>query len=583
MKIKGFKGKKSIAITVLAVLIIAALGAASYFIFLNKPPRDYYLQTESKNFRKYSEHIKRTYKDFYSYQKPYLDSRYKNRVELTADIKSDGDKPFGLENSRNIFDIVKRCKLIVDSSTDPAAKESLTRLSLSLENAPLIDATAYLKDKVLGFTVPVLLPDKYFTVNTDRMDEVYSRFDIPFRPKKAVKMSDIAKTVSYSDSEFDKVIKDYGAFISGLIEEKDVRYGRNVTLRVGNEKIKARQIEVTLGSDKTKKLVQTLLDKAASDDTLIKLTYGNYADVIGLFDEAGLFQVINALDSTGYLKLNDSEKALVNGLNVKKDISAFKGIIRELSSKANFDGGLKMIVTVDGAGNILDRRVSANVSSGPQAKANIEIHTGSNDVKNDDFRNGFCSLRINRKGESGDQLTQVWNISSNITPAAKNGDKKGKVEAGYSESVNNQEKYAFQAKFDLSKNTDETTMKTNNKIVYNIQTTEGKSDVTGKFSGELITESWKNNKQKTRNANSTFTVNADMPSLGLKNTSLKLRIASEDKFGINFKLPEVQAANAIDLNTISDADLAKVEEQIMASFGTFYLKNKPIFDAVSGQ
>lgn len=39
----------------------------------------------------------------------------------------------------------------------------------------------------------------------------------------------------------------------------------------------------------------------------------------------------------------------------------------------------------------------------------------------------------------------------------------------------------------------------------------------------------------------------------------------------------------MDLNAATQQDLDKIEMEIMASFGAFYLNNKPIFDAILGQ
>lgn len=587
MRILNKINKKMIIIISISVLTAAALLATAYLTMFSKQARQFYLEAEAKNFKKYSDQIKQIYGDFYSDQKPYIEGNYKKRVEVTADIKSEDTKIFGLSNAQGIFDIINKCKVVVDSKNNPAVNAGLTNISLLLEKAPLIDITVFKKDRQLGFTVPVVLPDKYFTLNLDKLDDVYDRFYkrydlLPIKPKRVVSAVGMAKTIRFSNEELDSTAKNYGTFISALLEDKDVQYGKNVIIKIGNEVKKGREVAITLDSVKTKKLLQGIAEKMSNDDVLLKMTYENYADVIKMLDEAGLFQALKVFDEQGYLKINDTVKGLLNTLNIKKDIPGFKGALKKFLSDVDYPDGLKMTVVIDSSGNILDRKVTINASSNDNAGRVININTGTNDVKNDNFKTGICSIKLIDTLKDGNTYTREYSINSTIIPTGKN--EKGGIVINYTGKKNDNLELSTQVNLDIDRNTDELTMKDNSTVKYVVRWAKDKNSSEGdKLSGELSSVSWKNNKLKTRNKNTTLTMNADLPSSGLKNTSLKLDFKKEDKFDIGeFQLPQLSNSNTIDLNNVTDKDLEKVEGEIEASFGTFYLKNKPIVDAVMG-
>lgn len=581
--INKLKNKKLI-IASISVMVAAALAAAGYFVLSKKSAREFYLESEAKNFRKYSDHLKKLYRDFYASQEPYMDSRYRKRAELTADIKAEGDSPFGIAKAQNIIDIIEKCKVIINTKNNPKGKESLTNLSLLIEKSPIIDAIAFTRDGKLGFTVPVLTPDRYFMLDINRVDEVYNRFNIPFRPKRFVKKADIAQTIKFNDTELDEIAKEYGSLISGLIEEKDVKYGKNVVLKVGGKEVKGREVVVTLGSDKTKKLIRQALDKASEDNRMLRLTYENYADILGLVGDTGLLQLVDVLNETGYLQLNENIMAILESMDIKKNLEGFKSDIKEFGSKSGYPEGLKMALVLDKSGNILDRKVSVSFirSSGGQ-KSSIDIHTGSNDIKNDNFKNGFFTLRLTKTGPGGEKLLDALTINSKLTATPKNEDEKGRVELIYEKNKGGNVEFAVAAGVDIDRSTDRLTLKRNNIMKYNIEVHGDSPDITDRFYGEISMVSGENKKQKTRNTSTGIVVNADLPSFGMKPLVLKFNLVQEDRFDIQeFSLPEVQAARSVDLNTIPDADLKKVEEEIMASFGTFYMSNKSLIDSVTG-
>lgn len=581
---KFFKNKRVIVIAAV-ILVLAAAVTTVCFLLPGKSAREFYFEAESRNFKKYADQIKNSYKSFYTGQEPYMTGIYKRRMEVTADIGSGNDSLFGLKNAKGIFDLVKRLKLVADTKTNTADKTSMTVYSLLLEKTPFIDAEFISKDNRLLFTVPVLTPDRYFSINKDRIDEVYDRFKIPVKPKKALSLTGAANTLKFDSTEFDGIAADFGGYISQFIGEKDVKYGKNVDVVISGRKTTGREVSVTLDGKKCSGLLKGLAAKAGSDETLLKLTYGNFADLIKMLDDAGVFQLIDFLDNKGIVVLNDSERNFMNAVNIKKDIDGFKKKVEGAFNGFDSSQGLEMTLVVDKSGNILDRKASMlleNIKSGTWY--NVDIHSGSNSLVYNDSRNRFLDITLKTVTAAGKNYKQHMKLDSALAPPSRNGDGRGSVILSFDSGAEGAVQSADTIRLDFDSSIDALTLKKTNAIKYDIEMKGTVTSAADKMSGTINTVSWENNKLKTKNRNTSLTLNADLPSFGIKGLTAVLNLNGEDKFGLEpFTLPEAQASNTVDLNTATDAELEKVQNEILASFGTFYITNKPIIDAVLGK
>lgn len=576
-----FKNKRLMTIAI-GVLILAAIGTAVWLTLFNKSARQAYLEAEGRNFKLYAQQLEKAYKAFYEDQKPYMESSYKKRLEFTADIKSDSKAPFGIQNAENILDVLRRCKFILDMNNKPETNQSRTKLSLLVEKAPFLDAQAYTKGNEMGFTVPVLLPDKYFTVSLDRLDQVYDRFAIPLRPKRVVKSVDIAKTVNFSEDKLDGILKEYGTLLSQVLKDKNVRYGDRVTVEIDGEERKGRQIIISLSSEETKTLAKEVVNKIISDEAFLGVTYENYINTVKLFDEGGFFQVHKVLDDLGYLELNEILQKYIENMNVKKPAKDFVKDIEAYMVDADFPDGLEMVLVIDASGKILDRIAKTSVSGKNNKKVLLDLHSGTNAAEADSLANGFADIKVSydREGVGTQQLG--WAVSTDIDADEKKQSKKGRIEINHLRIVNGAEEFAIQAKLDIDSGINEATLKRVSRTNYDISFSGVDPKLIDRFYGELKNDSWRNNKQKTRNSNYSLTMNFDLPTLDLKNTVVRFDLKQEDRLAVNFDLPEPGEQERINLDNISDKDLNKVTEEVLKSFGVFYLQNKPIFDALMG-
>lgn len=581
-----FRSRRKIFI-IAGVLLAAAGIFLAAKLFWGTDARSFYFKAESRNFEKYSQWINKNYTSFIEKQRPYMETAYRRRIELTADIKSDG-KPFGLNNADRLFDLIKRSKLVVDTKRQPQEGMSISDVALLIEKTPFMDAELFSKAGMLYFTVPVLMPEKYFSVKFDKIDEVYDKFSIPVKPKRLVKGADIAKTLKFDEPAFDESAKKLGDIFSKLITEDAVKYGQEKELTISGQTVKGREVLVSLDGASATTLLGELVAYTATDEMLLSYTYGNFADLSTMLDDAGLFRLFEYLEDTGFIVLNENIKGLVNGFNIRKDLEGFKKYLKEILRGYALKDGVKMTVVIDKAGNILDRKLTLNLTAPEGSKSfRADINTGSSSTVFEDCRNRFVKIVVTETGTGGNANAggSGKTIELLVTPVFAKPDGtgiQGNITLSYAVTAQGGIKSGADISLDISGQTDNITLKRNNIIKYQVKIYgEGGED---NLDGELNSVAWNNKKLNTANSTTKISVHANLPSFGIKDLSAAVNLAGEDRLGIEpFTLPEVQQSAVTDLNAATGKDLDRIEMEMMASFGTFYLTNKPVFDAILGQ
>ncbi len=578
-----FKNKKARLAAVLAMVAVLAAGGVIYFLLGGKSARDFYLDAEGKNFQQYAQWMKKTHADFKEARQPYKTGNYKSRTEITLDVK--GEEGAASDKTANgLLDVLGKCKLVVDSRNSPVDKWNLTELSLLLEKTPFLDAEVFSKGRELYFTVPVFTPDRYFKLDTGRLEEVYDRFNIPVKPLRVPSLVDAADAIELDAEVFDSLLGEYGGFISQGIKDEDVSFGKTVETEISGQSAKGREVSVNLNKAAFTALLNGLSAKAGGDDVFARLTYGNFAAVAEIVDEAGIFRLFDYLEETGALALNETEKALLQAVNVKKDlVDGFKKELGGLFESCDFTDGLKMDLIIDRSGNILKREAviaMKNIASGTEYE--VTIHTGTNSLKHNDYRNRYLEVEIVTKSGDEGGSRQYFRFQPQLEPSSKDGNR-GKIGISWGIDTDSGIHSSTTVGLKLDASTDELTSKENSSVAYTIEMEGNNEGQPEKLTGEVKTSRWKNNKLKTRNQTTALAINAELPDFGVTGFSAVLNLAREDRLEMEaFTLPEA-AAGVVDLNTATDEELDKVWEEIMGSFGTFYMINKSIVDAVLGE
>jgi len=576
--------KKAIVIAV-CLILLAVLAAVAYPFLSEKSPRQLYIDVERNNYKKYSEQIKKIYNNFISSQKPYMESRYRSRFELTTDMDSESSEIFGIQNVYGIIDAINKSKLVTDVRTDPSNNESLVQIELLLDKSPLFGVEAFVKDRQVGISAPLFMPGTYFLIDMKKADDVYDRFNIPVRPKRFLRNVDIAKALRFDESKLDEIGEEYGNLVSNLIENEDVKYGDTEVFKIGDEEIKVRELVVRLDNNKTWTLFSSILEKAVDDELLLDLVFGNYNRLVELIDETGFFQAYDLLEDKGIMELNDFFKEILKAVRTRRDMGGLKSKIEEFRKAVRYPDGFEMRLIVDNSGNILDRKIHVSCKTDRSDSVyTVDVHSAANSLKSKSFFDDrFIRLEFSETDGSGKKFAKIFEINTNTKPGLRSEESGKTVEVTVLNIDNGTEKNAIHADFDIHETTDRLTLKKTGTTKYDIEVSADNAEIVDSFNGEIYYEKSRNDKLNTINTKTDIKFNTRLTSFGLKDISFRFKLAREDRFGIDpFELPDPREKRVIDLNNATDDELAGVQRDILASFGAFYLENKSLIDGIMG-
>lgn len=576
---KGLWTKKKIIIA--SAVILAVLGTAAAIAFFGRTDaRQMYFKAESGNFNKFLDFIDSKYNALKNSQQPYINSAYRRRTEYTADISS-GGKPFGMNNADRLFDVIKNSKLIVDTKRQPVKDHAVSDISLLIERAPFIDTQVSTQNGKLYFTVPVLLPERYFSADLDDLDEVYDKFSVPVRPKRLVNLADIYRALEYEKASLSEAANKAGDIFAGAITDDAVSFGENKEITIGGKTVQGNEVVIKLDSSSATALLRDLTSFLADDKTLLSYTYGNFANISEMLDDAGLFRLSEFLDKSEVVVLNEKEKAFVKKINVTKDTEGFAKALKAVLDKYTLSDGLDMTVFIDRSGNIVNRELSINMASAEAGRSfRLDLKSGAagnNDsLKEDSFIGRYCNIKITQP----DKTTEI-NYVPELEKTEESGIN-GAVAFNYKTAETGKEEAGVDIKLNVSGSTDTKTLKKNKIIKFDVNIYG--SDGSGVLHGDLDRTTWSNKKMSTLNSKTTLSVQADLPTFGIQDLDAVLDIKGEDTINIDgFTMPDMTNKDVTDLNLATDSDLDRLQKEIIASFGGFYFTNKPIFDAILNQ
>lgn len=563
---------------VLGILLVAAVIYFAVSQLSKADAEDFYFAAEGKNFEKIALEVDEYYTTFIEKQKPYKEVDYRRRTEITADIQT-GVDTFGLSNSVQVMELIRKAKLVIDSKVQPKSGASVTEGTLLIEKAPFLDAELLIDKEMLYLSVPVVMPGKYYSAKLNQLDEVYDKFSVPIKPKKLVNELVIAENLNFDLKAFAGAAGKLGDVFKKYMTKDTVQYGKDKDLTISDQLLEGREVLVSLNEESATSLLHELASAISEEDVLIRYLYGNYADLSTLFGDAGLFSLLGYFDETGAVTFNDSEKGLIDQLYVEKDIEGFKKSFRDLFNSYRLKNGLQMKIIIDKAGNILDRKLKLDFIEQKGNKSfTVDINTGSSNKVFEDVRNRFANVTVT-DADNG-KITELQLRPVFGKPTGSESD--GTIHALYAVTTQAGVRNEIDLNIRMSGKIDELTQKKNQVIQLQAQVTGETGN--GSVDGEWTNLSWENKKLNARNNTSKLSFKVSLPFLGIDNFSAVLNVAREDRLGIEpFTLPVIKTDTITDLNAATEKDLARLELEVMASFGTFYLSNKPIFDAFMGE
>lgn len=574
--------RKSVIIISLCIIFAAVLAYIIYSAVSRKSTTEIYLDAESKNFERIVNKIEGYYASFVEKQKPYMEGPNRSRTEITADIKG-AEELLGLKNAGQVSGIINRAKLIIDTRTQPQKGISAAEASLLLERTPFLNAELYSDGRTIWFAVPEIMPGRYFSTQRDRLGDLYDRFSIPVKPMDTISGPKIAKSLVFDREPLMASAKKLGDIFTGYFTDETVTLKGKLDFAAGEKTFEGLEFHIYLNEERASSLFRELFTAVSEDEVLLKHVYGNYANMTALLDDAGLFRLFGYLDDTGTMTLSDYERKIVDRLSESKDIDAFGSRLKQLAVDYRLKDGLIMKVVTDKDGNILAREIMLDISNIKGGTSyNLDIFTACSNEVLDDIRNRKVSITLVEYGGEENRTTELSVVPVFEKTDGAGADTRGKIDIMYAVTGANGIRNQMDIGLDISGGLDQKTQRRNRTIKIDAKITGETGD--GSVSGTLSNMSWSNKKQKTTNSVTSIDISADLPFLNINDFSARLDIKDEDSFDIgDFPLPDMGRENVMDLGTASDEDLNRLEMEVMASFGAFYLNNKYIFDAFFGQ
>lgn len=596
------KSSNNKAMILMTFVILAA--AVVYIAIVMRPESaaELYLNAEKRNFNRILQAIDNKYSSFMAKQEPYLENPYRRRIELTADIEP-GIGTFTGKSGFKTVDFIKAGKLVVDTVHSHSDGVSAAEASLLVKKTPFMGMELFTGEGKLFCSIPVLMPDRYFSARLDELDEVYGKLSLPVKPKKLLDNVAIAQVLKFDKSAFTEAAGKMAGIFKKYVTGDDVKYGRDKEVTISGRTFKGKEVIISLSEEAATPLFRELARTAAVGGPLLEYIYGNIAGLSGLLDDAGVFRLLEYLDETGAVIFSDYEKNTISSLRIDKDIGVFAEVLKEAAENYRLSDGFSMALVMDGDKNILERRLTLEVigtAERDKSSYTLEIRTGSSNTRFEDARNRFVDIVLTEHGATGkaagagetvgadkadtDRAAPVKTTELRIMPSFEKTagtETKGTVEVRYvireGASVT-----GFDLKLDISESMDGETQKRNRitRFWADIFGDAGK----GALEGSIDSYSWENKKMNSKNYTSNINFVINLPYQDINNFSASLYLAGEDRFGIEApKLPDMNQESVTDLNTATQEDIDKIKAEALASFGEFYLSNKALFDSILGQ
>lgn len=570
---------KSKTFIIAAAIVVIAAACSAYFLLRGNSAKSYYIKAERKSFVKYSEMIKRSYKDFVDKLTPHTLENSGARHELRLKLKP-VNGPAGASVPSQTAELIGKAKIVIDTKYKPLSDESLSNISLLFERSPLIDGVFFTKNETMSFTIPAIIPERYLSVDLSDTAPLYGRLGLPVRLGKLPRPGELLNSVRFSNDSWDNALKKLGSILSSYIDDTDVRFEGKASSAANYQK-GGKKLTVMLDSTKTERLAAGLSEWMSSNKDFAGLTYGNYANMVGLLGKTGIFETFESLEKSGAFVLNDYLAHLMTAMKGANDQSIIAGEI-ERAGRYKFPEGFKMEVLIDRSGNIIRRNASLKYTMPDGTTGAIQYSSENGDSRYNILENGSVAIKsiiLN----NGLMREKSLNIRTERLPVASKDKGSRKIVMSY--DVLEDAKTIFGINVVLEPDTilDETTGSKITDTGYRIEMRGNGSNIADTLTGQLRTSLRENKKTKVKNLATSLVLKADMPSLDIPETEVELEITTEKKLGIeDFSFPDITGKKITDLNKASDMEIEQIQKDVIASFGAFYMNNKSLFDVFGG-
>ncbi len=537
-------GKKKtyvILVSIIAVIIIAAI-AAFVAINSNKNVKDLYFQTEIKNFADLMNEIQKKRIDVENKYKPFKEKPSRSRYEISVKI-SDAAKDVGSNSnnssknnsgsfinlSRQAIEIINNAKLIYNLRYDLGKGMNMTTLSFLLAGQNIVDINTLSQDEIIGLQIPVIY-DKYFVMDKNNISGALNKFGLDIPLKSIISPSQLKDAATFSEEETKNLFTDYINFLQESISNQNISMSKNVEIQeLQNPSITSGNQQESKKTGKYNIFKIQLSEEEFKPVALKTINFlcsdSRFADMTS----GNITSILNLIESTGILNTVSSADSLLDEIKNYSDMEKLKSILTDFINNTAFPDGFNMTLITDLKGNIVDRKIDFSSQGQDEPVRKYNIHAGSFFTKvtieqgssEDSSNNALIEFEKVRKNTEGDAYMHIYCVN-NIWPD-----------------------------FDLTINLDK--------------------------------ESSEDNKRKAINTNYLIDINLSADALGLYNANILLDVKGEERYDVEFSMPDLNNETAVNLSTLSKEEIDALMMELQFSAAKFLLGNQSIINAFTSK
>lgn len=518
------KSKKFLMIVLALVLVLGGVGGGYYYLNGAKLG---YLKAESKGLETVLTTLASYQGDLGKSLEMY-NTPLTTQQELTLGLES---KQMN-EQTQMIAQILKMSKVKVESFQDMKNNQNYLKATITPVGAqPVVMESFSDKDKS-GYGVPAFY-NKYLYANTADQEKINKELGQTI-PSGTINPNELVSALTVNKAEVESIGKEYAKIYADSITRKQVE---------AKSTEEGQQYTVNFDDQQGEQFLTKFTTALKSDDKLVDLIFTHYEKITKVYKNAGA----------------SLEKPQTKETIKKEIVDYADSLIRDLDKK---DNSLRMLIIVDKNGNIVQRNMSSSNNS-PEDTDIVKIFNNS----------ALDAPDIRVLVETSDKETSVnERFDFNFTLKPEGDRKKGAVTV-------------------LSKSTSKENPQ-DSEVTVNFTTTH--KDKTQKLDSTILVKSTKKGVAQTfkggftfnleetgdKTASFDYAVNADLNAQTMPDLKLVLSGKGGYEVGKTMTLPTVNETNAVNLGTITKADMEKIQEELGQGFGNYIMNNPVILQSV---
>lgn len=349
----NFSSKRKFILVTLGIIVILLLGllcVANAFPQLIFSPKMMYLGYEYKNFqglqKDWNEYLENSFvKDsMQAFEKP---------TKSSTIVKFDFSTPVNSDpNTLQIYNLLKKSQLTLDQYIDVKNQKDKSSISFKMDGKNFVSLDTFSSSDKMGISLSPIY-DKYITFDKNNLKEVYEKLQIKDGPSKIISGYDLLKIVKFSKEDQDYIktkLEAYGKIATDNVDKKDVTFTSKYPVTLDGITVNTKLLSLKLDQQKLRNIYIKILESMSTDDKLLNITIGKYADLLNLYKDANYSideDVINSLkdvsstkkllaDTINKLKQEtENNSSLVINIYVDKNSNTVKREIKFIENQTN--------------------------------------------------------------------------------------------------------------------------------------------------------------------------------------------------------------------------------------------------------